>query len=255
MKKQELVKLLNDTLHLDDFENADISMNGIQVDNNKDEIKTIVFGVDASLELIQKAADEKADMIFVHHGLYWGHPIRVEGAFYERISTLIKNDIALFAAHLPLDANELLGNNFTIARALNLKNIKPWGEYHGVNIGALGESEKGFTLSDIADTLGFDEKDDLKIFAFGKTSGIKKIAIISGGAADEEDLISAMKEGADVYITGEHSHTLYHFLKENKMSMISGGHYKTEVFGPESVAAFLTKYGLICKFIDIPTGM
>lgn len=255
MKKAELVKLLNDKLKIAEFEKADISMNGIQVDNSKDEINKIVFGVDASLELIEKARDEKADMIFVHHGLYWGHPIRIDGAFYDRIATLIKNDIALYAAHLPLDANELLGNNFSIARALKLKNIRPWGEYHGIDIGAIGESEKPLSLPEIAKTLNFDGKDDLKIFDFGKKTGVSKIAIISGGAADEEDLVSAMKEGADVYITGEHSHTLYHFLKENKMSMISGGHYKTEVFGPKSTADFLTKHGLICKFIDIPTGM
>lgn len=255
MKKSELVKLLDETLNHKEFENVDISLNGVQVDNNKDEINTIAFGVDASLALIEEAKKINADMIFVHHGFYWGHPIRIEGAFYNRIASLIKNNIMLYASHLPLDASPHLGNNFTMARILGLKDIESWGEYRGVKIGAIGNAKKPLSIAEIVSTLGFDEENDLKIEAFGKTENIEKIAIISGGAAEEEDLISAIKSDADLYITGEHSHTLYHFLKENKMSMISGGHYKTEVFGPQSTATFLTKLGLNCKFIDIPTGM
>lgn len=255
MKKTELIELLNKTLNIADFEKADISMNGVQVDNSKTEIKKAVCSVDASEELIDRAIDEKVDMIFVHHGLYWGSPIRIEGAFYRRIKKLIEHDIMLYAAHLPLDASFTLGNNYTMAKRLELDNITPFCEYRGVKIGAIGESKKGYDIAAITKLLGFDEENDLKVCAFGKTSDIHRIAIISGGAAEEEDVSEAIKEKADLYITGEHSHTLYHFLKENRFSMISGGHYKTEVFGPMSVCEFLTKQKIDCKFIDIPTRM
>lgn len=255
MKKNELYKLLDKTLDIDAFKKADISLNGVQVDNSKLEIKKIAFAVDASYESIKKASELKADMLFVHHGLFWGHPLAIRDAHYKRVEALIKNNIALYAAHLPLDAHPIYGNNASLASTLHLKNQKPFGEYHGVDIGIVGDTETPLTVDDIVSTLGFTKDNDLLVLPFGKTQDIKRVAIISGGAAEESDLISAMNENADVYITGEHQHILFHVCNELKMTMISGGHYYTETFGPKSVMEYLKKQGLECTFIDIPTGM
>ena len=255
MKKNELVNLLDSVLNTEYYSASDISSNGVQVDNNKSEIHKICFAVDACYDSIKAASDECADMLFVHHGLFWGSPVLIKGINYNRFSTLIKNDIMLYASHLPLDANMLLGNNFTMARILKLNDVQPFCEYNGVKIGAIGNSEKPYDIDGVIRALGFNTEADLKVSAFGKQNDIKRIGIVSGGAAEERDLRQAIKQGADLYITGEHSHILYHIAKEEKISVISGGHYQSETFGVKSVCDFLTKKGLICKFIDIPTGM
>lgn len=255
MKKTDVYELLDKTLNIEAFKKADISLNGVQVDNSKTEINKVAVAVDVSFESIKKAAELKADMLFVHHGLFWGHPLAIRDAHYKRIEALIKNDIALYAAHLPLDAHPLYGNNASIANTLKLINQKPFGEYRGIDIGIVGDTTKGMTVDEITNTLGFNKDNDLLVLPFGKTKNIKRVAIISGGAAEESDLISALEEKADVYITGEHQHILYHTCSELGMTMISGGHYLTETYGQKSIATFLTKHGLDCTFIDIPTGM
>lgn len=255
MKKTELITLLNSVLNTEYYSVFDISQNGVQVDNAKEEINKICFAVDACYDSVKCASDENADMLFVHHGLYWGSPVILKGINYNRFAALIKNDIMLYASHLPLDANMCFGNNFTMAKVLNLKNIQPFCEFNTVKIGAVGNSDKPYDIQGVIDTLGFNSDSDLKILPFGKKKDIKRIGIVSGGAAEERDLRQAIKEGADLYITGEHSHILYHIAKEEKISVISGGHYFTETFGVKSVADFLTNKGLVCKFIDIPTGM
>lgn len=255
MKKNELIKLLDDVLNIKFYEKYDVSLNGVQVDNNKDEINKICFAVDACYESIKRAVDMNADMLFVHHGLFWGECFRLSGIHYMRFRELIKNDVLLYAAHLPLDANAEYGNNFTMAKILGLANTRPWCEYRGVNIGVCGECKEGYDIETIIKKLGFTEKDDLKLLPFGKIKNIKRIGIVSGGAADEEDLEQAINTGVDLYITGEHSHVLYHKAREEKISVLSGGHYHTEIFGVKSMASFLTSLGLECKFIDIPTGM
>ena len=255
MKKQELYELLDKTLLLDDFKKSDISLNGVQVDTCKGEINRVAVAVDASLESITKAKEWGADMLFVHHGLFWGHPLAIKGTHFNRIQTLIKNDIALYAAHLPLDAHPLYGNNAELANALGLRNRKMFGEFRGSLIGVVGDTPKQMSIDEIVTSLGFDKDNDLRVLPFGKTSGINRVGIISGGAAEEQDLDAAMDENADVYITGEHQHILYHVCKERAMSMISGGHYLTETYGVKSIMKFLQGKDLTCTFLDIPTGM
>ena len=144
MKKQELYELLDKTLLLDDFKKSDISLNGVQVDTCKGEINRVAVAVDASLESITKAKEWGADRLFVHHGLFWGHPLAIKGTHFNRIQTLIKNDIALYAAHLPLDAHPLYGNNAELA--------KKWSEEENNYVTALnkeGKENMGYFMQDM----------------------------------------------------------------------------------------------------------
>ena len=96
------------------------------------EVKRLAVAVDASLETFKRAAELECDALFVHHGLFWGKPIAITELHYERIATLLNNDIALIAAHLPLDVHPELGNNATMARLLELEEVEPFGCYHGI---------------------------------------------------------------------------------------------------------------------------
>lgn len=124
MKVKDLVDYFSETLKISDFSNADISLNGLQVGDVEADVKKIAFAVDASMATIEEAVKQGAEMLFVHHGLFWGRPIAITGRHYKRIKTLLDNNVALFACHLPLDANLEVGNNAQMAKRLGIEDLE-----------------------------------------------------------------------------------------------------------------------------------
>jgi len=253
MKIEVLTEYIRTKLKLDDFASVDASLNGLQVGKPGKEVNRIVCGVDASLATFKKAAEEKADALFVHHGLFWGKPLAISGMHYQRIEYLLKHDIALFAAHLPLDAHSTLGNNATMASRLGLINVEPFGAYHGVHIGFRGELTEALTAEQIATKLDLSSETGLHILPFGKDR-LKRIGIVSGGAPYEVQ--EAIELGLDAYITGETAHAMHPVCQEAQITMISGGHYATEVFGVQQMARwFNDELGLEASFVALPTAL
>jgi len=244
---KQIAEFLNEELKINDIE--DKSNNGLQVENTG-EITKIGFAVDACLETFEKAAEAGCQMVIVHHGMIWGGIKYVKGTTYNKIKFLINENLALYASHLPLDRHEKYGNNAELARILGLNDVKQFGYYNNKKIGFIGEKET--TLEEVQKT--FKENGILNnTLAFGKKE-IKKIAIISGGAADE--LSQAISANADLYITGEPLHTAYHMAKENKINVIYGGHYETEVWGVKALMPLLKdKFNVEVEFIDVPVPM
>ena len=131
MKVKDLASYFSEILKISDFNNADISLNGLQVGDMEADVKKIAFAVDASLATIEESVRQGADMLFVHHGMFWGRPIAITGRHYKRVKTLLDHNVALFACHLPLDANLELGNNAQMAKRLELKEIEPFSFFRG----------------------------------------------------------------------------------------------------------------------------
>ncbi len=251
----ELDRYFNSILHKEDYD-SDISSNGIQIANSspkEKQITKVAFAVDACEETALKASELGAQVLFVHHGLFWGHCQTITGNHYKRVAAFIKNDLALCAYHIPLDANEFIGNNFGIANFLGLKKVRPFGKWRGMTLGACGELEESVSIEQLEKMLFKDGQKPNCVLPFGKKE-IKKIAIISGGAG--EDFIHAVKIDADAYITGEVSHEDYHAIKECGINVIAGGHYNTEAFGVKLMQKRLHEdKGIETVFIDIPTGL
>ena len=249
----DIVKKLNDKLNLSSFA-GDVSNNGLQVEG-KEEVKKIIFAVDASLELFEIAKERKADFIFVHHGISWGsEPRRITGSIAKRLKVLLENNISLYAAHLPLDAHETLGNNANLAKFAGLAELTPWLKCDGSYIGFSGVLENPLTVNQIADKISFAIKANGNIFG-NKELVPKKVAICSGGGGSLA-LSEALAVGADLLITGEMTHTMYHFAKENDISVISFGHYQSETVGPKAVMEYVeNEFNIQCEFVDLPTGM
>jgi dinuclear metal center YbgI/SA1388 family protein len=241
-------------LNLEAFAPVDPSLNGLQVDNDGAEIKKIVFAVDASLETFKRAAAAGAGMVFVHHGLFWGSPLRVSGGHRERIKFLLDHNIALYAVHIPLDQDPLLGNNAGLAELLGLENLEPFGIWNGVKIGWKGSFASPVSIDEAARRIsGGGPVKALGLFPFGKKEN-SSCAVISGGAAQE--VLEAIEEGIDLYVTGESSHAVYHQMLEGRINVIAGGHYATEVWGVRRVMARCAEdSGADLEFIDIPTGL
>ncbi len=242
---KQITEFLNEELKIYDIE--DSSCNGLQVENTG-EINKIGFAVDASQETFENAAAAGCKMLLVHHGIIWDGIRSVRGNTYQKIKFLIEKNMALYAVHLPLDRHPVYGNNAQLAELLKLQNVKEFGYHDNKAIGFMGETDT--SLEKVKQILKDNGMKTLTL-PFGKEE-IKTIAIVSGGAA--KDTLQAIKAGVDLYITGEPLHHVHHMAKENKINVIFGGHYETEIWGVKALMPVLKeKFAVETEFIDVPT--
>lgn len=253
MTVQELDSYFRSILPIDDFAGIDSSRNGLQVARREPSVHRVAFAVDAALEVFAAALQWGAQMLFVHHGLFWGREEVLTGTHYERVRVLIESDCALYAVHLPLDAHLSLGNNAGMASALGLVDVEPFGLVRGIPIGVMGRFSKPVPLETIQERLFSGMQSPLAVLPFGPRE-ISTIGLISGGAPFEVD--QAIRLGLDCYVTGDANHVVYHRCREAGINAIFGGHYATEVWGVRAVARKLAAdSGVETTFIDIPTGL
>jgi dinuclear metal center YbgI/SA1388 family protein len=246
MNLSKITTYLDKLLKLEQF--TDHSNNGLQV-ANKGSVSSIACGVDASLEFFETAHTQGADMIICHHGISWGDSLKyITELNYQRISYLIENNIALYAAHLPLDAHPRYGNNAQICKALKLQEIKPFGRYGDSTIGFAGKLPKATPYKKLKLQIEKIMQNKLDTLDFGKKT-IRTIGVISGGAAAETE--QAAQQNLDLYISGEPSLQGYNLAKEYGINVIFAGHYATETFGVKALGRLLTtKFKLKSEFID-----
>lgn len=255
MTLHELDAYFRTFLKIEDYP-ADPSQNGIQIENGEadaKQIETVAFAVDACEATATLAARAGADLLFVHHGLFWRDCEKLTGHQYKRVASFVKNNLALYACHLPLDACNPYGNNYGLAERLALTDTEPFGEWRGMKIGVKGRLPEPLSIRSLsAKALKPGEK-PLRILPFGKAA-IETVGIISGGAG--EDAAQAAMQGLDAYITGEISHEDFHVIKECGINVIVGGHYQTETIGVQLVMEKLAaETGIRTMFIDFPTGL
>ncbi|MDR2702365.1 MAG: Nif3-like dinuclear metal center hexameric protein [Spirochaetaceae bacterium] len=244
---------LNSLLDIESFQSVDSSMNGLQVDNDGSEIRKIVFAVDACMESFCRCAAAGGNMLFVHHGLFWGAPLALKGPHRQRLMFLLDHNIALYAVHLPLDQHHRLGNNAALAELLGIEDPQPFGLYHGRKIGYKGKLKKPLTVAEAARAITHGNNSPLGVYPFGKELN-ESCAVVSGGASHEA--LQAIEEGVDLYVTGEIGHSSYYPAMEGRLNLIAGGHYATEVWGVRRVMAeCAAQFNIDTEFIDIPTGL
>ena len=229
----------------------DISLNGIQIGCEDRPLKKVGFAVDAAYDTIDKAVSASCDILLVHHGLFWGSPIAIDGAHYRRVKRALDGSMMLFASHIPLDANIPYGNNAQIALTLGMKEFDGFGEWQGKLIGVKGNLPFPMTMEEIM--LLLKCKDPVVIPGCRKDR-IERVAIVSGsGSSDVKD---AIKEGVDLFITGEIHHEVYHEAMENNLGVLAFGHYSSETFGVKALKRLTEKkYGVETLFIESETGL
>jgi dinuclear metal center YbgI/SA1388 family protein len=253
MHLKDFDTLIREVLDLDEFSGADVALNGLQVANDKQSVEKAAFAVDACLESIRRAAEWGADLLFVHHGLFWGRPLAVTGGHYRRLRALIRADLALYAVHLPLDMHPQLGNNAGLARRIGLQQLEPFGEYRGMKIGFKGSLPEAMSLEQVVRACCGSNEQAINVLPFGPES-VSTVGVVSGGAADEA--YQAIDEKLDLFITGDASHTIYHHCLEGGINVIFGGHYLTETYGVTLLSEKLrSESNLQTRFFDIPTGL
>jgi dinuclear metal center YbgI/SA1388 family protein len=247
MKRKALTDYLQRYLNADEFK--DYCPNGLQVEG-REEVHKIVTGVSASVELFEKALERMADTILVHHGIIWDFERPVyKGGYKKRVKLLLENDINLYAFHLSLDAHPEVGNNAEIARMLPLNSLEPFGEIHGSDIGFKGTCN-AIPAMDIFDLIKTRINEKALVFPFGPDR-IKSVGIISGGA--QKQVKEAVLEGLDLYLTGEASEHILHYVKEEGIHFIAAGHHATERFGVKALGEHLAEHmDVEVEYIDIP---
>ena len=249
VKRDELVRYLDRKLNLAGFA-GDVSNNGLQIEG-ADEVRKVVVGVDGSLSLFERAAEAGAQMVIVHHGISWGsEPRRFTGLTAARLKFMFGHGISLYAAHLPLDAHPELGNNAELCRIAGLADLTPCCNYHGLDIGFAGKFAVPTTLRELAARFGFEGT-----FYGDPDRKLTTATAVSGGGGLDA-LCDAVDRGADVLITGEFSHEMYHAVKESGLAVLPLGHYASETYGVRAVLKDLLKtFPLEGEFIDLPTGL
>lgn len=241
-----LVSLLDETLAIDAY--RDSSNNGLQIANSGT-VTNVVTGVDASLRLLKEAAARGADCVVCHHGLSWGDSLkRITGLNHSLVSFAIEHNIAVYAAHLPLDAHPCYGNNAQLCKALGLTHLKPAFSYHGVTIGFTASYSNAVPFSAFCDRVRKTVNPDIRVLDFGKKS-VKTVGVVSGGASDM--IGQAAELGADAYLTGEPSLQGYNQAEHVNQNVVFAGHYATETFGVRALATLVArKLKLHAEFVN-----
>lgn len=239
----EIIAYLDKLLESERFE--DYGPNGLQVPGTT-AISTVVTGVSAHSELLDAAIARDADLVLVHHGLFWkGQPLEVTPAMHLRLGKLFANDVALAAYHLPLDAHPDHGNNALLAQALGLADVQPLGELGAQ--GVLPEPESlGTWASRTAVAVGGREP----LVISGGDHPVARVGLVTGAGTDY--MQDALDAGCDTFVTGEPAERAYGAAKDNSIHFIAAGHHATETFGVRRLGELLAdKFGVTHHFVDI----
>jgi len=246
-----LARYLDDYLRVaEEVADAPEALNGLQV-GNSGEITKLAAAVDICAATVRMAAEQRADCLLVHHGLFWGGLRPLVGPAYARVAALIKGNIALYAAHLPLDRHPAVGNNTVLAQLLGIRVRGEFGSYHGAPIGTWGE------FSGTRDELSWSLTKALgsapRLLPFGPER-VQRVGIVTGAGGSL--IAQAAAAGLDTYVTGEGQHWTFFDAEELGINVLYAGHYATETVGVKALAEHVSKkFDLPWVFLDHPTGL
>ena len=250
MKLESLLQYLSEYLRLDDFPDYPLAFNGLQVEG-PETVSRICAAVDASEAVIEEAAGRGADLLIVHHGLFWDGRHRVIGPRYRKLRKLLTEGLALFSAHLPLDAHPEVGNCAILARELGLDGLERFGRYAGEELGWWGvlDAEREAFRETIAGVVD----GPVKVIPGGPEQ-LHRVAVVTGGAASM--ISEAADAGMDALVTGEGAHHTFQQAMEFGVNAYYAGHYATETWGVKALAAHIEeRFEIPWDFIDAPTGL
>jgi len=244
-QRDEIEAYLHTLLEVDRFE--DYGPNGLQVEGRA-ELRRIVSGVTASLALIDAAIADGADVIIVHHGLFWrGQDGRLVGWLGERVRRLMAQGVNLFAFHLPLDAHPEFGNNAQLGLRLGLRADARFGKQ---DLGFAAPAADNTELPALAARLQAALDGRAPLVLPGDGRALKRIGWCTGGAQGYFE--AAIAAGVDAFVTGEVSEPQAHLARETGVAFLACGHHASECFGAPALAAHVAeRFGLEHRFIAI----
>lgn len=250
MKLEDLVAYLDDYLRIREVGDDALALNGLQLENGGG-VRQLAVAVDACQAVIDQAAERGADLLLVHHGLFWGGLEAVRGRMYRRLAALVRHDMAVYSAHIPLDRHPEVGNNAVLLRALGMEVRGWWGDFKGAPLGVWGELDLSREQlgERISQALGVTPR----LIAAG-TERVRRVGVITGSGGSM--IRQAGEAGLDAYVTGEGQHWTYFDAEELGLNVFYAGHYATETVGVKALAHHLAgRFNLPWSFVDHPTGL
>lgn len=251
-----IASYLDDTLRTREIPDYPQALNGVQLENDR-EITRVAAAVDFSSYTVGCAIENGANLLIVHHGMFWGGLEQIRGRSYQRIAALVRSGTAVYASHLPLDLHPTLGNNVLLARALGLDATEGFARYKTIEIGVAGA----------ADVLTRELVQRATQFAVARGGSVvatphaaerrtHRFGICTGAGASTETLNEAADRGIDTLIVGEGPHHTAVHARDADIVVIYAGHYATETLGVHALAQDLAgRFGIQTQFIDAPTGL
>ncbi len=247
---QDIVRACDSWLKPSQFKDYDGAVNGLQVENRTG-VSKIAATVDATLATVQKAIALQADLLVVHHGLFWSPSHPWTGRRFELIRLLVENNLAVYSQHLPLDAHPTLGNCARLARSLGARSLKPFFHDKGQHIGWRFEAR--MTREALHERLSQVLGGPVTVLPGGSET-CRQIGVCTGAAGSQAKLAAA--EGVDTFITGEGPHWTHAVSEDLGLNVFYGGHYATETFGVKALSERLArKFRVPWAFVDHPSGL
>jgi dinuclear metal center YbgI/SA1388 family protein len=247
---------LDSLLGTDGFPDYQQAINGVQVESPNDIVK-VAAAVDVRERTIRSAIEQGANLLLVHHGLFWGGLLPLRGPHYRRIHALLSSGMALYSSHLPLDAHPEIGNNVLLARELGLTPSAGFARYETIDTGVEGKSNiPTAQLIAGADAVARQWGGVARSSPSDPHRTTKRWAICTGAGASADTLREAVEHGVDTLIVGEGPHWTAVDADELGIVIIYAGHYATETFGVRALADHVGRtFDLPTVFIDVPTGL
>lgn len=247
---KELAAYLDRYLEVADVPDSGTALNGLQVEA-PGPVGKVVVAVDATAASIEAARGVGADLLLVHHGLFWDGNLPVTGRRYRRLRSLMEAGMALYSAHLPLDVHPEVGNNAVLAERLGVVVDGSFGDYKGRELGVRGvlEMRREALCARLDDLLGVRVK-----MVPGGPERVRTVGVLTGGGGSFVG--DAVAAGLDALVTGEGSHHTYFDAMEGGLNLYYGGHYATETWGVRALGVHLAeRFDLDWEFLDLPTGL
>jgi len=232
------------------------ALNGVQLEN-RGEIVKVAAAVDFSRRVVDATIASGANLLVVHHGMFWGGLRPISGRTYDCIAPLVRHDVAVYASHLPLDAHPELGNNTLLARELGLEPTGGFARFQTIHVGVQGVAEiPTRTLIEAARRVARRHEGDVIATSPSDSRITKRWGICTGAGADAETIREAIESGIDTLIVGEGPHYTAVEAADVDLAIIYVGHYATETFGVRALASHVSStFDIPWEFIEAPTGL
>lgn len=247
---------LDALLRTDEIPDYPAALNGLQF-ASQGEVRRVATAVDFSSHTVREAAAARAQMLLVHHGMFWSGLQPVIGLTYERYADLIRHDIAVYSAHLPLDMHPELGNNALLARRLGLEPSAGFARYKTVDVGLSGSADVDTeTVVERARQLAREAGGDVVVTPFNSGRRTRRWAVCTGAGADTDTIREAATRSIDTLIVGEGPHHTAVQARDLGIVVVYAGHYATETLGVRALGDYVAKeFGVDAQFLDAPTGL
>ena len=248
---ESVVQYLDDLLQVAEHPDYGDAHNGLQVEG-PDTVERVATAVDASSEIIDRAVADGADLLLVHHGLFWGPTAPLTGPYFRRVAALVRGKLALYGAHLPLDSHPEVGNCALLGEALGWTDRRRFGSYEGTPLGWRGRID-ATAVEELVESVAREVGRPVQHVGRGPDR-VTSVAVVTGagGSFVEE----AAAERVEVLVTGEVRHHVAIEARERGVHVLCAGHDATETYGVRALGARLAaRFGVETFFVDVPSGL